>query len=368
MPNEGRFAAGRFLMRHAPVLPFALLIGGAFLDYFTAPRFSASAFYSAAPMTAAPLSLRVTVLAGLAACAADAVVLLHFGFLGHYSGDTELASVATVGAIAVLVNRLLHRSHVQLRSARSIAVAVQRAVLPQPPRRIGPLRVAARYEAAQAEARIGGDLYAIHDTPYGVRCLVGDVRGKGLGAVRAVNIALGTFGEAAAEEPTLAGLVARLERATTREAAERSGVEPVEGFITGVLAEIPHGEAELRLINRGHPAPLLLRHGTVWSAEPSEPALPLGLSALSAVANRVDTVPFPAGTTLLLYTDGIVEARNRAGTFYDLAGRLAGHEFSGPDALLDATLADVQRYTGGHRADDVALLAVTHGDDGENGC
>jgi serine phosphatase RsbU (regulator of sigma subunit) len=359
--SEWRVAGGRFTLRHAWLLPPALLIGGFFLDYFTVPEFSAAAFYSAAPVAAAPLpGLWPTVLAGIAACAVDVGILAHFGFLGEYGGDTELASVATVGVMAVVINRVLHHSNVQLRSARSIAVAVQRAVLPEPPQRIGPLRVAARYEAAHAEARIGGDLYAVQDTPYGVRCLVGDVRGKGLGAVRAVNLGIGTFGEAADEEPTLARLVARLDRATNREAERRSGPERVEGFVTAVLAEIPHGGGELRLINRGHPPPLLLRGGAVTSAEPAEPALPLGLSALSDVPDHTESLAFPAGTTVLLYTDGVTEARDRAGAFYDLAGALAGREYPGPEALLDAVLDDVHCHTGGEQTDDMALLAVTY--------
>ncbi|MEV4442729.1 PP2C family protein-serine/threonine phosphatase [Streptomyces sp. NPDC049577] len=359
-PSAGRTAVRRGCLAHLSLLPALLLVVGAFLDYSTSPHFSAEAFYTAAPMTAAALlSLRATILAGIGACVADAALLTHFGFIGDSGGRSELAAVATVSALAVVVNRLIHYSDVRLQSARRIAVALQRALLPELPPSIGPLRIAVRYQSAVKDAQIGGDLYGVQDTPYGVRCVIGDVRGKGLGAVKVVDVALGAFREAAEEEPTLAGVAHRLERALRREADRRTGPEHIEGFVTGVLAEIPPEGDVLHLINRGHPPPLLLRDGAAHPVEPSEPALPLALAELGPEEIRTDTVPFPPGATLLLYTDGLTEARNRAGVFYDPATRLPGRTFPGPEALLDALLTDVGRHSGGRTSDDMALLAIT---------
>ncbi|WP_431045735.1 PP2C family protein-serine/threonine phosphatase [Streptomyces sp. P1-3] len=357
-----RTTVGRWFLRHLQLLPVALLVGGVLFDYNTSGHVSGEAFYTAAPMTAAALlSLRATILAGIGACAADVALLTHFGFIGKPGGQSELAAVVTVSAFAIVVNRLMYYSNVRLQSARRIALAVQRAVLPRLPATIGPLRIAVRYQAAVKDAQIGGDLYSVQDTPYGVRCLVGDVRGKGMGAVKVVDVAMGVFREAAEEEPTLVRIAARLERALVREKERRTGPERAEGFVTGVLVEIPHRGGELRLVNRGHPAPLLLHAGRVRCAEPSEPALPLGLAELAAGQDRTETVPFPTGATLLLYTDGLNEARNRAGDFYDPAAGLAGRDFPGPDALLDTLLTEVSRHTGGRITDDMALLAVTRG-------
>ncbi|MGW1375078.1 PP2C family protein-serine/threonine phosphatase [Streptomyces sp. NPDC002446] len=360
--SAGRTTVRRWCLRHLQLLPVILLVGGGLLDYHTSPHFSGEAFYTAAPMTAAALlSLRATILAGIGACATDVALLTHFGFIDDSGGRSELAAVATVSAFAVVVNRLMYYSNVRLQSARRVALAVQRAVLPQLPPAIGPLRIAVRYQAAVKDAQIGGDLYGAQDTPYGVRCLVGDVRGKGMEAVKVVAVAMGVFREAAEEEATLCGVAARLERALLRERARRTGPERTEGFVTGVLVEIPPCGDELRLVNRGHPAPLLLHAGRVRSAEPSEPALPLGLAELGAVPDRTDTVPFPPGATLLLYTDGLTEARNRAGDFYDPGAALTGRDVPGPEALLDTLLAEVNRHTGGRIEDDLALLAVTRG-------
>ena len=141
-------------------------------------------------------------------------------FLLHVHNDTgwkvealtEMVTVLTVSGLALLINRVVRRSGEQLASARGIAEAAQLAVLPKPAERIGGLHVSAWYEAAQADAFIGGDLYAVQETPYGVRLAVGDVRGKGLGAVEAVAVVLGAFREAAETEPTLEALAQRLER------------------------------------------------------------------------------------------------------------------------------------------------------------
>lgn len=114
------------------------------------------------------------------------------------------------------------------------------------------------------------------------------------------------------------------------------------------------------MINRGHPAPMLVLPDAVRYVEPSRPALPLGLTALATGPERVDTVTFPQGATLLLYTDGLTEARNSKGDFYDPLGRFSRLRHARPDAFLDALLSDVYKHTGGRRADDLALLAITH--------
>ncbi|GHE79469.1 membrane protein [Streptomyces spiralis] len=342
------------------LLPLLLLVGGVVLDLETPRGVSAAACFSAAPVVAAPLlSLSGTVLVGLAACATDLAVLAHFGALRDPGAFSEWVTVAVMAVVAVLLNLLLRHREMRFQSVRSVAAAVQRAVLPQPPPRIGTLSIAARYEAAQADAQLGGDLYAVQDTPYGVRCLIGDVRGKGMGAVEAVTVVLGAFREAAQHEPTLTGLAARIDQSLLRESALRDGIDQVEDFTTAVLAEIPRPGDRVRLINRGHPAPLLLLEGTVRTLEPARPALPLGLAMLAADPGRTDTVAFPPGASLLLYTDGLTEARDPSGTFYDPADRLAGQCPRSPDALLAAVVADVRRHTRGQVTDDMALLALT---------
>lgn len=342
------------------VLPGALIVLGLAFDLLTPPSFTGSPFFSAAPLIAAPLfSFRATVLTGAIACLAVFLLRVQNWTSGRVEALTELATVMTVAGLALLINRVVRRSGRQLASARGIAEAAQRAVLPTPAERIGGLQVAARYEAAQADAFIGGDLYAVQETPYGVRVVVGDVRGKGLGAVEAVAVVLGAFREAAETEPTLEALAQRLERALAREGTRRDSLDAVEGFTTCVLGEVPPGAGVLRLLNRGHPEPLLLHaDGALAVLAPAQYALPLGMGELGGLPDRAGEWDFPAGTTLLLFTDGLTEARDREGVFYDPAARLRGRVFPGPEELLEALSSDVRRHTGGGATDDMALLAV----------
>nr|WP_308378861.1 PP2C family protein-serine/threonine phosphatase [Streptomyces sp. ISL-43] len=354
----------RRIVRTVPVTLIAL---GAAFNVMTPPSFTGSPFFSAAPLVAAPLfTLRWTVLTGVLATLAVILLQVYSGTTWKAEALTELATVLTVSGLAALINIVVRRGTEQLASVRGIAEAAQRAVLPSPAERIAGLHVSASYEAAEADAFIGGDLYAVQDTPYGVRLAVGDVRGKGLGAVEAVAVVLGAFREAAESEPTLEGVAQRLERALAREGTRRDALDAVEGFTTCVLGEIPPGAGVLRLVNRGHPEPLLLyADGGLVELVPVDPALPLGMGDLGGWPDRAQEWEFPAGATLLLYTDGLTEARDGAGIFYDPAARLRGRVFPGPDELLSALGSDVRHHTGGGATDDMALLAVARPGEGQ---
>lgn len=355
-PVGRRFSYARALVRVTPVLLIAI---GLFYDHFTPREFTAVPFFTAAPLVAAPLfSLHGTVITGVASVVGITAVHLRYGDTGHVDAITEIATVTTVAVLAVLINRLVRRSDARLATAREIAEAAQRAVLPVPQERIGGLEIAARYEAAQAGASIGGDLYAVQDSPHGVRLIVGDVRGKGLGAVSAVAVLIGAFREAAEQESTLEAVAQRLERALAREGARRDAVEH-EGFVTAVLAEFPHGAGRARIVNRGHPSPLLLyADGVLRILDAPRPALPLGMDDLGTWPDRAEETGFPPGATLLFHTDGLSEARDARGVFYDPAERLSGRTFPGPRALLTTLAEEVRRHTGDRTTDDMALLAV----------
>ncbi|WP_369247613.1 PP2C family protein-serine/threonine phosphatase [Streptomyces sp. R41] len=356
-PGRRRISKARAFVRALPAL---LIVVGAFYDYFTPSDFTASPLFTAAPLVAAPLySLRGTVLTGVAAIAAVLTIHIRLSIVLNVGSVTEVVTVATAGVLAVVINILVRRSDARLATVREIAESAQRAVLPEPDERIGGLEVAVRYEAAQADAFIGGDLYAVQDSPHGVRLVVGDVRGKGMGAVAAVAVVIGAFREAAEQEATLEAVAQRLERALAREGTRRDGLDAFEGFTTAVLAEIPHGEDVVRIVNRGHPSPLLLHaDGTLVTLDAEDPALPLGMGELGTWPDRAVRAKFPRGATLLLHTDGLSEARDECGDFYDPAARLAGRVFPGPDALLAALAEEVRRHTGDGTTDDMALLAV----------
>ena len=265
----------------------------------------------------------------------------------------------------------------KLASVTSVAEVVQRALLPPLPRRVGPLELEVVYLAAAAEARVGGDLYEVARTPFGIRLVVGDARGKGLEAVEIAAGVLGVFREVAHEVYTLAELARRLDAGLARRPAAglAGGSGPCEEVVTAVLAEIDPSAGRLTLYNCGHPPPILLspcrgdRRGrggraapAVTAVEVPSPAPPLRLLPLGDCSAAGRTLPFPAAGALLFYTDGVTEARDPRRRCYPLAARLpelarAGAGGIGP-GLLERVREDLLRHAGAAPDDDAALVLV----------
>ncbi|MFI6765165.1 PP2C family protein-serine/threonine phosphatase [Streptomyces sp. NPDC050355] len=345
------------------ILAALALVVGVLLDLVAPEPYTGLPLLAAAPLVAgATLSFR----AALAVVCVTCVVSVAVDIERQRPATPLLVDLAVVGLIGVLalaVNRLIVRQGRDLALARDVAEAVQRAVLPTPPREVGPLDVAAGYTAAHAEARIGGDFYAVQETPFGVRMIIGDVRGKGIAAVAAVSVAIGAFRQEAEYAPTLVALGERMDEAMARAAARGDPVISTEGFATAVLAEVSGDGEVLSLVNHGHPPPYLIHDGQLVRLDPTTHQLPLGVG-LGDIAPPdpapVDMVRLPPGASLLLVTDGVTEARDNQGAFYDpVRSERLHRSFKDPEALVDALTRDVGRWTEGDREDDMAILAVT---------
>lgn len=103
-----------------------------------------------------------------------------------------------------------------------------------------------------AGAAIGGDLYEVVATEYGVRAVMGDVRGHGIGALGTVAAVLGCFREAAHDEKDLGAVLRRLERALDRHLRQEHQGCAAEEFVTLLLVEI-RPDGEMLALNCGHP-------------------------------------------------------------------------------------------------------------------
>ncbi|MGW6979084.1 PP2C family protein-serine/threonine phosphatase [Streptomyces sp. NPDC054932] len=259
------------------------------------------------------------------------------------------------------------RQEGELNQVQRIATAAQDVLLRPVPARLGSVRAASMYLAAETGAQIGGDLYDVVQTRYGVRMIVGDVRGKGLPAVRAAAVVLGAFREAVHYEDDLVEVVNHCGAALHRDAVVAGAAEGedalLEGFVTALVAQIPDGP-HVEVISRGHPPPLLLSHGAVRPLMPTASLPPLGLEEfIGGPPGLTDRYPFAPGDRLLLYTDGVIEARDQDGTFFDLAAAVAGLGDRTRQAFLEGLRQELLHHTQHRLADDVAVVLVDRHDD-----
>ncbi|MEV8525118.1 PP2C family protein-serine/threonine phosphatase [Streptomyces sp. NPDC052000] len=234
------------------------------------------------------------------------------------------------------------------------AAAVARAARPTAARQCLP--------AAEADAQIGGDLYAAARTAHGTRLIIGDVRGKGLEAVGDAALVLGAFRAAAHQESDLPGLVTYLERAVAPDLANSPTPDDETGgeaFITAALLDVPDHEQTLHLVSCGHPPPLLLRGNRAVSLDVDHPAPPLGLADLTEDQLTAQCFPFEPGDIVLLYADGVLEARDEEGRFHPLAQPATAWRGVGPHYLLRHLREDLLAHTATRTlGDDDAMVAI----------
>ncbi|PJN08327.1 hypothetical protein CG723_28470 [Streptomyces sp. CB01635] len=121
------------------------------------------------------------------------------------------------------------------------------------------------------------------------------------------------------------------------------------------------GGSEVTFLNFGHPAPMLVRpDGSAHFPRPPQYALPLGLGVHGAEGPEPYTVGFEPGDQILLYTDGVTEARDRAGDFYPLGDRASLLKDPDPEAALRELRADLVHHAAGPLHDDAAMLLLRH--------
>ena len=244
---------------------------------------------------------------------------------------------------------------------RQLAETLQQSLLTPPPSS-DQLSVVVRYRPASDQARVGGDWYDAFEQPDGATMLVvGDVVGHDgeaaaqMGQLRGLVRAL-AYGsvEAAGAPATPAGVLTRVEHVARGLA--------VEALATAVLMRVTPvddpgaaGASTVQWSNAGHLPPVVLLADGTASLLDTEPDLLLGIMPDTTRTDHVAILP--AGATLLLFTDGLVERRG-AGLDTGL-GRLrealTGLQDEALDPLCDMLLA---RLAPGAVEDDIALLAV----------
>ncbi|MEU6347322.1 PP2C family protein-serine/threonine phosphatase [Streptomyces sp. NPDC046977] len=357
----------RGLARHTWVwwLPIVLAVVDIALDFAFLSREPISFLLTGVPPLAAATRTPRATAALTALCLALQMWMASLR-PGHFGEEHHVAlylATLVIGAASVALAAQRERTKAHLIRANSVAEAMQATLLRPVPPALGPVRAAGFYQAGEHGTLVGGDLYDLVRTPFGVRVIVGDVRGKGLEAVRTVSAVLGGFRVAAHEHQDLALLAQRLELSLARNVDDM--LQDAELFVTAVLLEFPEAGADgpqVRVVDRGHPPPLVLGgpDGPRWLS--TRPAPPLGLGDLSPRPAAVTSHPLRKDEVLVVCTDGVTEARDPDGTFYPLPERLAAH-FAAPAVPEPETVAafvrdDAERWAD-HVDDDRMLLALS---------
>ncbi|MEU5717340.1 PP2C family protein-serine/threonine phosphatase [Streptomyces sp. NPDC020403] len=349
------------------MIPWGIIVVAVVFDLSTPREVSGAPLLAVAPVAAAPfMRAGSIVVVGLAAMAVHAVLVAVDGTFGWRLGVARQLTLVCVIVLAVLLRRTIERHEKAVGRAQRVAEIAQRALLPDPPDTLDGLRIATRYAPADEEIMVGGDFYSVRGSSAVVRAIVGDVRGKGLAAVQAANVIVGAFNALADDAADLEEMAERLDRQLQREGERRGGLEQSEGFTAAVLVELDVARHRVRVLNRGLPPPLLLTPGGgVTELTPSQEAPPLGLYALGHFGAPADSFPLSPGSTLICWTDGLTEARNSRGEFYDPVARLprlltrhGARLTENPDLLLGALASDAERHAGGRRTDDQGMLAI----------
>jgi phosphoserine phosphatase RsbU/P len=334
----------------AVLLAVAITVVAAFAHYSTSKVLISVGWLAVGPLLGSLLlsPLITAVLAGWAVLLGLVVIV---GQPHHPEGLVPRLSMLLLLTAFAVVNAVLRTAaQRRLGQVRAVARVAQSALLREIPARVTAGRLASRYISAAAEARVGGDLLEVvsgeDSADSHPRWLVGDTRGKGLPAVRLASIAMTSFRDACAQPGLPLPEIAR----AVDQSVERAAGD--EGFVTAVFAEFdPRGW--LQLVICGHPPPLRLSpDGSLQALTPAAYATPLGLHP----DVRPATFSVSAGDRLIFYTDGLLEARDRAGRYFRLEDCLDTLRQPDLEAAADELLARLVAHTGRRLEDDVALL------------
>ncbi len=255
-----------------------------------------------------------------------------------------------------LAEDLARRAAVQIDNARlytertRIARTLQAALRPPPLPRIPGVEVAARYRPVGELNDVGGDFYDLYPRSSGDWLLViGDVTGKGADAAAVTAMVRYTLRAAAMHGGSPSELLAELNRAMLAQAANYCTIALVTVRPTG------DGRVDAQVCLAGHPAPILLRPGGA-AAEVGRRGTMLGYVRQPMLTDT--SLALLAGDILVLYTDGLTEARPPGWTSDEVMERLS-HCPSGDLAeMLTSLETAAVDATGEPPRDDIALLAL----------
>ena len=276
-------------------------------------------------------------------------------FFGHYLALLSLMMIymavidtALVRPYSLLFFELKQREQ----SEHAIADTLQSAML-MAPGRVGAIEMGYAYVSSMGLARVGGDFYDLFKPANGfVSFVIGDVCGKGIEAAVSTTMVRATLRAFAYDDHDPTSVLDHTNDSLTDQFAS-------DKFATVIFGTLESATGRLRIASAGHPDPVLCRADVASCIDlPRNPPL-------SVVRNQeFESVELclEDGDTLILYTDGLLEAGWRADQFGTErlllhAGESLGKE---PSEIAEALMSAAQRYAGDRLDDDVAIVVLRY--------
>jgi len=307
-----------------------------------------SSLFALAPLIACSvLSVRSTAVVAAAAL----VTTIASGWWNHTQASPQhlirCLDVFLVGVAACALGAVRIRRERRHERVAAIAEVAQRTILPKLPSLVGQVTLATRYKSAAQDTVVGGDLYDCYHSAERVRFLVGDVRGKGIAAVEQSARVIRAFRQSAGTKNTLPELAKDMSEYLTPFFDD-------EEFVTALLVDASE-DTRITLVSCGHPPAMLVQPDGHMSLLEAPIGLPLGIGEVYGAG----VVSWEPGDRLLMYTDGLSEARDAKGQFLDLRS-LVPLLSTKPveEALTDVVHAVQHHVPSGRLTDDLAVMLL----------
>ena len=257
--------------------------------------------------------------------------------------DLELAEQLGRRAAVAVDNSRLHTT------LRNVAETLQRGLLPAPVPDVAGWEIATLYRPTETELRVdvGGDFYELIEHEGGWFVIVGDVTGKGPEAASLTALMRHGARVACRAEPSPATILDWLDEVLAQ--------QPTRAMATAICLKLD--PPEITMSSAGHPPAIIIREGGQLTEAPrAEPML----GAFRVPARHEEKLAVTPGDLVIVYTDGVVDARGRSDRFgikrlHQLLAKQTGRS---PATAIDALAAELDAFADGPIDDDVAAVAL----------
>ncbi len=271
------------------------------------------------------------------------------------AGNREILQTLALEASTILENaRLLEEQRDKQRMEEELKIArqIQRSLLPDALPSTGWFRAAG---SSVASSQVGGDYYDVRRASEDLWCaMVTDVSGKGVSSALLASLLQGAFLLASEGAVDIGAVMSRINRFLNERAKG-------EKYATAFFCTVDRG-GMLRWANGGHPKPLLIRAGADSFKTLKTTGLPLGMMEIAQY--DVAQVQLGPGDKVVVFSDGLSEAQNAEGEFFDLSGLEKTVKSASREdcrGLHAALLKAVEDFTeGADLTDDITLLVFEY--------